>query len=843
MSSVRRSTAFDLSQTIYTAPQNRLDANRWLAMASFGAATAHTEIATSTKSAPINFSGAVDDATRLMSIGYSAWVTEQLIDNASTPTSIPAEAFTLTGFSTFGDLSKTSLSKLPAMNAFFWTSALHSSAQLRLKLAFALSQIFVTNSTATGTSPAANGPEIMAHFYGNLVKATLSNNTASYRTLIEDVTYSRAMPLMLSYLRNAKEDVATQKRPDENYAREILQLFSIGLKQLNQDGTVIKDSAGVELETYDPEDIPQVARFMTGLSDLNSTGAFGGTQSKVVPNHTLHETGAKTLFAYPGQSKVTFPAQLANSVELEYVPKRTGYAITVVDANTFTVALVLPNPYIKTALPIRYRLSDNLNAASFDGTVTSANGATTATITRTTHGRTTGDIIYSYGCVNESIQFLLDYIFNHPNVAPYISTALIKFFVTSNPPKEYIARISKVFNNNGSGVRGDLSAVVKAILLDREAIIPFGKNQKNHGRFLSFTEKTLRAMRGLRNDIVHVNYPSTVADENVGVTYNAPLFTKPRTLGDFKACANYMSGGDAPFTAPSVFNFHRPGFKPSGTKLSNLNLIAPEMQNLTMASATTWFNQICAACETRTPVRDRWSSGTSGLTDFRGGGARRGIDLAPHVDGYTVSAKTAGVSIAITGNKTLANSATSSTRIGYMKRRSDGQLYNNNGVALTVPTATGAAVAMTLSTGANAAPDLNDVLDLVPAFIIPSSGFGSTKFSEGTVSGALDFFPANTLFYRLANLVPNTAPTPTTGDLNPSIDYLQDILCVRPISAELRAVMVSAGQVAVTEPAHLLVGDATVNNHYANFYMTLAQKRARHMLVMLLASPEFISTN
>lgn len=233
MSSIRRSTAFDLSLAINTAPQTRTDANRWLAMASFGAATARTDIATSTKTtinnlASLTYAGAeVDDATRLMSIGYTAWVNEQLIDNASTPNSIPAEAFTLTDYSTFGDLTKGSNSKLPAMNAFFWTSALHSSAQLRLKLAFALSQIFVVNSTATGTTLASSGPERMGYFYGILVKASVSNNTSSFRTLLQDVTYSRAMSLMLTYLGNSKEDIATQKRPDENYAREILQLVPL----------------------------------------------------------------------------------------------------------------------------------------------------------------------------------------------------------------------------------------------------------------------------------------------------------------------------------------------------------------------------------------------------------------------------------------------------------------------------------------------------------------------------------------------------------------------------------------------------------------------------------------
>ena len=851
MGSVRRSTAFDLTNPIYTTPQSRLDANRWLAMASFGAATAHTDIPNSTKIAFNNLPSTtyagneVDDATRLMSIGYDAWITEQLTD-ANIAATVPPASFTLANFSTFGDLSFIANSKLPAMSAFFWTTSVHSAAQLRLKLAFALSQIFVVNSTATGTSAASNGPEIMGRFYGHLFKATLSNNTSSFRTLLGDVTYSSAMSLMLTYMNNAKEDVATQKRPDENYAREILQLFTLGLKQLNQDGTVIKDSTGNELETYIPEDIPEVAKFMTGLSNKNSTNiGFAGPAYSVYPNHTLHETAAKTLFAYPGQAKVTFPAQLANSVELEYVANRSGYAISNVTANTFDVTLLLPNPYVKTAVPLRYRLSDNLSATAFDGTITSANGAATATITKTAHGLTNGTVIYSYGCVNESIQFVLDYIFNHPNVAPYISTALIKFFVTSNPPSEYVARISKVFNDNGNGVRGDLSAVVKAILLDREAIIPFGKNPKNHGRILSFTEKTLRAIRALRNDIVHVGYPSTISDANVGNVFSQPLFSRPRSLGDYKHCCSYISGGDVPFTSSSVFNFHRPGFKPSGTKLANIGLIAPEMQNLTMANATLWFNQICAACETRAPAKTRWSTGNTSTIDFRGGGRYTGIDLTPDAGGYTVTAKTAGTSFALTGNKTLTNTNTPSPLVGYMKRISpaDGVIFDFGGVTKSsLTTTSGAGTAFTISTSLTT-PNLNDIMELVPAYVMPSSGFGSTKSIEATALINLDHYPFITVFYRLANLLPNTSATPTTAQLNSVIDYLESILCIRPMSEELKVIMRNAGSVTVTEPTHLLIGGTTVTNHYANFQMTFAQRRVRQMLVMLLASPEFISTN
>lgn len=854
MGSVRRSTAFDLTNDIYTTPQSRLDANRWLAMASFGAATAHTDIPNSTKIAFNNLPSTyyagneVDDATRLMTLGYEAWITEQLTD-VNIAATIPPEAFTLTGTSTFGDMSFASNSKLPAMSAFFWTTSVHSAAQLRLKLAFALSQIFVVNSTATGTATASDGPEIMGKFYGHLFKATASTNTSSFRTLLDDVTYSRAMSLMLTYSGNAKEDVATQKRPDENYAREILQLFTCGLKQLNQDGTVIKDANGVELETYNAEDIPEMAKFFTGLGNRTSADVVVSSTiytKRILPNSLRHETAAKTLFAYPEQAKVTMPAQLGNSVELEYVPNRNGYAISNVTANTFDVTLLLPNPYAKTALPLRYRLSDNLSATAFDGTVTNALNATTATITKNAHGLTNGTVIYSYGCVNESMIFALDYIFNHPNVAPFISTALIKFFVTSNPPSEYVARISKVFNNNGNGVRGDLGAVIKAILLDREAIIPFGKNPKNHGRILSFTEKTLRAVRALRNDIVHVSYPSTVSDQNVGNVFSQPLFSRPRSLGDYKNCCSYISGGDTPFTSSSVFNFHRPGFKPSGTKLANIGLIAPEMQNLTMANATVWFNQICAACETRAPAKTRWSAGNTSTIDFRGGGKYTGIDLAPDAAGYTVTAKTAGTSFQITGNKTLTNTNTPSPLVGYVKRISpaDGAIFDLSGITKSsLTTTTGAGTAFTITTSLTT-PNLNDVVELVPAYVMPSSGFGSTKSIETTSVINLDHYPFITLFYRLANVLgANTSVAPTTAQLNGVIDYMESILCIRPISEELKVIMRNAGLATVTEPVHLLIGGTAVTNHYANFQMTFAQKRVRHMLVMLLASPEFISTN
>jgi uncharacterized protein (DUF1800 family) len=244
--------------------------------------------------------------------------------------------------------------------------------QLRQRAIFALSQIIVISANKTGS-----GPELTPW-----IRLLSRNAFGNFRTLLRDVTLSPTMGkyLDLVYSRRATSTSA----PNENYPRELLQLFSIGLWELNMDGTLKRDAAGQPIPTYTQETIQNFARAMTGWTYPPMPGQTSGNSNPeyfvgdMVPGRTTHDTGAKTLLY-----GVTLPA-----------------------------------------------------------------------------GQTT----------EQDMTAVLDNVFNHPNVAPFISSRLIRSLVTSNPSPAYVQRVANVFANNGGGVRGDLRAVVHAILTDPEAL-------------------------------------------------------------------------------------------------------------------------------------------------------------------------------------------------------------------------------------------------------------------------------------------------------------------------------------------------------------------------------------
>ena len=222
-------------------------------------------------------------------------------------------------------------------------------------------------------------PFSLASYYDLLVENAFGN----YRDLIEDVTLHPAMGVYLSMLGNERPDPASNIRPDENYARELMQLFSIGLVELNGDGSARLDGQNQAIPTYDQSIIEGFAHVYTGWTYAgfaNFEDAFRTPFNQVVPMQLyadFHDTGTKKVL---------------NGVELP--AGQTGAA--------------------------------DLAAA-------------------------------------------LDNIFDHPNVGPFIALRLIHRLVTSNPSPGYVERVAGVFNDNGSGIRGDLAAVVRTILLDDEA--------------------------------------------------------------------------------------------------------------------------------------------------------------------------------------------------------------------------------------------------------------------------------------------------------------------------------------------------------------------------------------
>jgi uncharacterized protein (DUF1800 family) len=173
----------------------------------------------------------------------------------------------------------------------FWRNAVEGSDQLRQRMTFALSQIMVVSDA--NAALLRNVPQAMAYYRDVLARNALGN----FRTLLEEVTYSPAMAYYLTYLGNLPADPATGRQPDENYAREVMQLFTIGLLELNADGTPVLDADGEPIETYTNEDIDGLARVFTGM-DIESGDAYRDPQVAAQPlivDDSRHSTLEKSF--------------------------------------------------------------------------------------------------------------------------------------------------------------------------------------------------------------------------------------------------------------------------------------------------------------------------------------------------------------------------------------------------------------------------------------------------------------------------------------------------------------------------------------------------------------------
>ncbi|MES2438815.1 MAG: DUF1800 family protein [Verrucomicrobiota bacterium] len=346
---------------------------------------------------------------------------------------------------------------------------------VRQRVAYSLSQIFVVSDRPETLAVEYRG---MSNYYDMLVRNALGN----YRDLLFDVATHPVMGFYLSHVRNKKGNPATNTFPDENFAREVQQLFSIGLWELNQDGTKKLDPmTGQPIPTYTNVDITNFARVFTGLS----YGPQSETNFEVYPNppkwlvpmrghDAWHDLAPKTLLG-----GITLPARTASS------------------------------PDVGTATML------DVNAA-------------------------------------------IDNLFNHPNVGPFIGRQLIQRLVTSNPSQAYIGRVAAAFANNGSGVRGDMQAVIKAILLDPDARDGAKLSDPHWGKP---REPFLRC----------VNYGRAFNAKSSGV--------------DFYAVSQFnFDQQQQPYNSPSVFNFYSPNYLPPGP-VGEAGLVAPELQILNATTA------------------------------------------------------------------------------------------------------------------------------------------------------------------------------------------------------------------------------------------------------------------
>lgn len=415
--------------------------------------------------AQASFGPNMNDILQTAQSGNAAWMTSQF----SKPQTLHR---------TYLDAQAAQLpagSKLSQIDFFksFWKQAVTGEDQLRQRTAFALSEIFVISFQ---NSNLPFFPRGVASYYDTLGQHAFGN----YRDLLDAVARHPMMGMYLSSMGNRKEN--NERVPDENFAREILQLFSIGLYQLNPDGS-LKLKNGLPIETYAHADVAGLSKALTGWS-----------------------------WAGPDQSEHRFKGQIA-------------------DAN-------------RDWLPMQ-------NYTAFHST--SEKRFLNATINGTTSGEA-------------DLKVAIEVIFNHPNVGPFIGKQLIQRLVTSNPSPAYVQRVANAFANNGQGVRGDMKAVLRAILLDVEAQNP-NFNPANPNR--KVREPIVRFANWMR-------------------AFNATSTSGKFLIGNLDDPMTAL--GQNPLRAPSVFNFQRPGYVPPNTAIANANLTAPEMQITNEISVAGYLN-------------------------------------------------------------------------------------------------------------------------------------------------------------------------------------------------------------------------------------------------------------
>jgi len=360
-----------------------------------------------------------------------------------------------------------------------WKQLFTGDDAMRRRMALALSEFFVTSMSVSTAG-------WRGYLYGSWWDMLMRNAFGNFRSLLEEVTLHPAMGDFLNTNGNKKENLSTGRVPDENYAREVMQLFSIGLHKLNLDGTPVLDSNGSPVETYDEDDVTNLARVFTGYEFDFSDGV------------TLPVPGAQ-----------------------------------------FRV-----NTTMYTRKPMKFIESNHSTLeVRFLGTVIPAG----------TPGRA-------------ALGIALNTLFNHPNVAPFFARQMIQRLVTSNPSSDYVARVATVFNNDGTGQRGNLKAVWRAILLDSTARGPehlanayFGKVREPMLRFIQW-----------------------------GRTFKLSSALGTWKINKLSDPANQL--GQSPLRPPSVFNFFRPGYIPPNTAFSAIKATSPEFQIVNESTVGGYLN-------------------------------------------------------------------------------------------------------------------------------------------------------------------------------------------------------------------------------------------------------------
>lgn len=400
------------------------------------------------------------EIARIKTLGYSAWLDEQF---AAPRSQSHWDWMSEKGYQN----DSNNANNFQGMDNSLWRKLIGSPDTLRQRVVLALSEIFVISMA--GLPVPWRGFCVAA--YVDLLE---ENAFGSYRGLLGAITLSTGMGNYLNMRGNLKEDPATGRVPDENYAREIMQLFSLGLYKLNSDGSIQTDGAGKAVETYNQATVSGLAKAFTGwdYTQFNrASPAFQRLPMSLVASR--HSSAEKTFLG------TTIPAGTPGG---------------------------------------------------------------------------------------QALQTALDAIANHPNVGPFIGRQLIQRLVTSNPSPAYIGRVAQAFNDNGQGQRGDMKAVIKAVLLDTEARGNPATQPANWGKL---REPVLRFVQWAR-------------------TFEASSPSGLWNVGDTSDPSRRL--GQSPLRSPTVFNFFRPGYVPPNTSLGTQGLVSPEFQITNEPTVVAYLN-------------------------------------------------------------------------------------------------------------------------------------------------------------------------------------------------------------------------------------------------------------
>ncbi len=406
------------------------------------------------------------DIAAVRSLGYAAWLDQE--------SARPLSASNWDWLVGQGiDKDPNARNSTLGADAAIWQRLLSAPDSLRQRVALAWSEIFVVGLDGL-TGPFRQFQ--LAAWWDLLAQNAFGN----FRSLLGAVTLNPAMGKYLNTAGNQKENTTTGRVPDENYAREVMQLFTIGLHELNDDGTPRLDAAGKPIESYTQDTVTQLARVFTGwnLDTRRDDTTPELTRRPMVLTASLHST----------------------------------------------------------------------LAANFLG----------ARVAAGTDGAT-------------ALRIALDTLAAHHNVGPFIARQLIQRLVTSNPSPAYVARAAQAFNNNGQGERGDLKALLRAVLLDEEARSEANLGAPSHGKL---REPMLRFVQWARS----FKATSLAGSWNVGNTSDAST-----------------SLGQSPLRSPSVFNFFRPGYVPPNTALGSAGQLAPELQLTNESTVAGYLNTLQTA--------------------------------------------------------------------------------------------------------------------------------------------------------------------------------------------------------------------------------------------------------